>query len=158
MIENKKGLSAIVTTLLVILLVLVAVGIVWVVVRNVIQSGAEGVELSAKCLQIDLSATAVVCSAGTNHECNVTFERTGINTDVINGVKLVFRNETAAINSGLLDVSGDIEQLVGRTEPTIDTGLVATGSAPDKIEVTVYFKDTSGNEQLCSQTTTSFEF
>lgn len=34
---NKKGLDAVVTTLIIILLVLVAVGIIWVVARNVVQ-------------------------------------------------------------------------------------------------------------------------
>ena len=38
---QKRGLSGIVATLLIILLVIVAVGIVWVVVRNVVQEGSE---------------------------------------------------------------------------------------------------------------------
>ena len=39
MFSNKKGLSTVVTTLIIILLVLVAIGIVWVVIRGVIESG-----------------------------------------------------------------------------------------------------------------------
>ena len=39
----KRGLSKVVTTLIVILLVLVAIGIVWVVVKDVITEGSEEV-------------------------------------------------------------------------------------------------------------------
>jgi len=146
---NKRGLSAIVTTLLVILLVLVAVGIVWVVVRNIIRSGAEGVEYSAKCLNIEVRGTTIDC--GTPSACVVTLTRTGTNNDAIEGVKLVFFNETG--NSGVIDESENIEALVGKTI-TVDSKL----TAPNKIEVTVYFEDTSENEQLCPGEPTTFTF
>jgi len=48
--NHKKGLSTIVATLVIILLVLVAVGIVWVVVRNVIERGTNQVDINAKCI------------------------------------------------------------------------------------------------------------
>lgn len=43
--KNHKGLSTIVVTLIIILISLVAVGIIWVVVRNVIQTGTEEMAL-----------------------------------------------------------------------------------------------------------------
>jgi flagellin-like protein len=49
---EKKGLSAVVTTLIIILLVLVAVGIIWVVVRNVVEEGGSTIDLSVKCLDV----------------------------------------------------------------------------------------------------------
>ncbi|MFA5764503.1 MAG: hypothetical protein WC915_06880, partial [archaeon] len=52
---EKKGLSTIVATLLIILLTLVAVGIIWVVVRNVIQGGAEQISLGKLTLDLKLS-------------------------------------------------------------------------------------------------------
>jgi uncharacterized protein (UPF0333 family) len=42
---NKRGLSLIITTLILILLVLVAVGIIWYVIRNVISGGTEAIAL-----------------------------------------------------------------------------------------------------------------
>ena len=38
---NSRGLSTIIATLLILLLVLIAVGIIWIIVKNVIQGGAE---------------------------------------------------------------------------------------------------------------------
>ena len=51
---NKRGLSTIVATLIIILLVLVAVGLIWVVVRNVIQDSAEQVQLGRFTLDLSI--------------------------------------------------------------------------------------------------------
>jgi len=58
-IKNQKGLSAVVTTLIVILLVLVAVGIVWVVVKNLIGEGAEEIELGKSTLDLEIKAAQI---------------------------------------------------------------------------------------------------
>ena len=146
-IQNKRGLSAIITTLLVILLVLVAVGIVWGVVSGVLTGGAEELEFSAKCLSVDVRATAVLC---TGADCVVTLERTGTNNDAIGGVKLVFRDSVNSESSSVIDVLGDIPALAGRTTASIPSEV----TAPDSVGVTAYFVDASGNEQFCAQTAT----
>ena len=53
--NDKRGLSTIVATLLIILLTLVAVGIIWVVVRNVIQGGSEQISLGKFTLDLKIS-------------------------------------------------------------------------------------------------------
>ena len=156
MIKNKGGLSAIVTTLLVILLVLVAVGIVWAVVSNLLKGGAGSAELAVKCLNIDVEATAVNCDTAIPALCNMTFERTGTNNDEIAGVWLVFRNSTAGTTSGsVVDVTGNIERLVGKTVLLIDSNIT-TGS--DSVDVTVFFEDASGNEDPCPGDPNTFIF
>jgi len=57
--ENQKGLSAIVSTLIIILLVLVAVGIMWVVVRGIVQEGAEGIELGKFTLDLEIKRAQI---------------------------------------------------------------------------------------------------
>ena len=52
--KDKRALSEIVATLVTILLVLVAIGIVWVVVRNVIQKGAEQISLGSLTLKMEI--------------------------------------------------------------------------------------------------------
>lgn len=139
---QKRGLSAIVTTLLVIVLVLVATGIVWGVVRNIVKNSSGNVGTGTRCLNIDVSPVAINC--GNPAACVVNLQRTGSDDGEIGGVKLVFYEGTS--NSGVIDVSGDIASLVGKTT-TENSNL----DAPDKLEVTVYLEDESGNEQLCSQ-------
>ena len=154
MIENKKGLSAIITTMLVVLLVLVAVGIVWAVVSGLLKSGTEDIEFSAKCLNVDVSASAVNCNVLT--ACAVTLTRTGTETGELGGVKLVFRDSTNSESSSVINVAGNIEALVGSIvtrDLTVDAPLVV---APDSLEVTPYFIDSSGNDKLCSTTTKEF--
>jgi hypothetical protein len=58
--SDSRGLSTIVATLIIILLVLVAVGILWVVVRNVIQTNSEQVSLGK--LTLDLSIERIQIS------------------------------------------------------------------------------------------------
>lgn len=148
--ENKKGLSTIVVTLIIILLSLVAVGVVWGVVNNLIKSGSEGVDVNSKCLNINIEATAVDCDVG--YLCDVTMTRTGTMDVAIAGVKLVFKNATSEDSSALITIGGNIETLVGKK--VLDQVSIATA---DTVEITPYFVDASGKEQICSQSS-SFEF
>ena len=58
-IGNKKGLSDVVTTLIIILLSLVAVGIVWVVVNNLISGGTEDINLGQFTIDVDFVSASV---------------------------------------------------------------------------------------------------
>ncbi len=148
---RKKGLSAVITTLITILLVLVAIGIIWVVVRNIVETGTEDIGVSAKCLPVDVRVTSV--SACSSTSCTVSLTRRA-GGDAIAGVKLVFSNSTSGGASDVLDSPGNIQPLGTETRTITITGLT---NDPDKVEVTPYFKDSSGNEQICSSTT-SFSF
>ena len=145
--ENRKGLSAVITTLIIILLVLVAVGIIWVVVRNVVEQGAEQIDISTKCVAVDVRAVSVAESVPGNY--SVTLNRRAGGGD-IGGIKVNVFNATSS--SGVEDFGSAIAEL--ETEKrTIVTSLTGATS----IQYTVFFLDASGNEQLCSQTNT-FEF
>lgn len=149
LIKNNKGLSTIVATLIIILLVLVAVGIIWVVVRNVIQGGVKQIDINSKCLNIEISPTKANCAVnasdgGNTGVCNVTVTRS-TGSDEIGGVKLVFTNDGGESN-WIETVSGNIGALATKTVANINTGI----SNVSKVEVLVYFVDDSGNEQLCS--------
>jgi flagellar basal body-associated protein FliL len=146
---NKKGLSTIVATLLIILLTLVAVGIIWVVIRNVVQGGTDQVNIDAKCIQSNVVATKVVSTTDNLH-FNVTLSRQG-GTDEIGGVKLVFTNADESASS-TSDVPGNIAALTTVTQPVITD--LANAS---KVSVVVYFLDNKGEEQLCSNSN-PFEF
>ena len=146
--ENKRGLSAIVATLIIILLVLVAVGIIWVVVRNLIQEGAEQVDIGTKCMAVDIRAVSVVPVVGEAESYSVTLRRTA-GGEVLGGIKIVLFNDTA--NSGVLNKFNETATLLGELDTR--TEIVAAGiTNANKLEYTVYFTDESGTEALCSQT------
>lgn len=148
--ENKRGLSAIVATLIIILLVLVAVGIIWVVVRNLIQEGAEQIDISTKCIAVDIRASSVVPVSEEVGNYSVTLKRLA-GGEIIGGVKITLFNETT--NSGVLD------GFLALTIPETRTETVVAGiTNANKLEYTVYFKDESGTERLCSQTNSLTNF
>jgi hypothetical protein len=145
MMRNTKGLSTIVATLIIILLVLVAVGIIWVVVRNVIEGGASQIQG----LSVDVQPTKVICMVdagqeGNNGTCDVTYERRA-GGDEIGGIKLVLKDSAGDTNY-IHDVSGNINPLATQTEVNVNTGIVNVSH----VEAVVYFLDESGNEVLCT--------
>ncbi|MEK6847559.1 MAG: archaellin/type IV pilin N-terminal domain-containing protein [Nanoarchaeota archaeon] len=143
--RNKRGLSTIVATLIIILLTLVAVGIIWVVIRNVIQGGAENIDLSAKCIAVSLEAVSVTETSGVYA---VTLKRNA-GGEALGGIKVSIFNATS--NSGVIDF-GALTELQTSTVSLPPSGTTVTSG--NKIEYTPFFLDSSGNEQLCSQTQT----
>ena len=148
MIKNKKGLSAVVTTLIIILLVLVAIGIVWVVVRNIVEEGTSEVAIKVKCLDVDVRAIAVNCTDPA--ACSVTVKRNAGGEEIA-GVKLVFYE--GATGGNVVSYDQPIVALATTTITGTDSGL----TTPDKVEVTAYFKNDAGEEQICGQSN-SFTF
>lgn len=63
---NKKGLSTIVATLLVILLTLVAVGIIWMVLRNMIQDNAEEISFGKFTVDLDITHARIINDTSIN--------------------------------------------------------------------------------------------
>lgn len=147
--KSTKGLSEIVATLIIILLTLVAVGIIWIVIRNVVSSGSQQVNVNSECLAVSLDAVSVTnatAPASTATTYLVTLRRNSGGTDNLGGVKVTIFNSTA--NSGVIDFGVALTQLQTSTQTL--TGPIGATS----IEYTPYFIDSSGNQQLCSQTQT----
>jgi hypothetical protein len=87
---KKGGLSTIVVTLIIILFSIISVGIVWVIVRNIIQSGAEEANLS----QFSLSAKIMNVLADNNsNNISLTVKRNAGQGD-INAINFVFSTGT----------------------------------------------------------------
>jgi hypothetical protein len=157
--NNKQGLSTIVATLLIIMLTLVAVGIIWVVVRNVVGTGTQQVGIDAMCMQTDVQATKVVKDE-TSGSFNVTLSRT-TGEDEIGGVKLVFTNAEGStnairtINDTILESLSALDTITVPVNLSLEVwgGLVNITN----VDVVVYFLDDSGNEQLC-QTSSKHQF
>jgi hypothetical protein len=147
--NNKKGLSTIVATLLIILLTLVAVGIIWVVVRQLVVNTTDDVEFKAKCLDAEVSATKVT-NASTDYFVTLT-RKAG--KEAIGGVTLVFTN-AAETSNVVRDVPGNIAAL-----GTITTSALSVVGLPnpDKVSVVVFFLDDSGNKKLC-ETANQYKF
>jgi len=60
---NKKGLSDVVTTVLIILLALAAIVIVWQAVKGTVQGGANQLTDQTKCMGVDLSVGIITANS-----------------------------------------------------------------------------------------------
>lgn len=69
-VSDKRGVSGVVTAVLLILLVIAAIGILWVVIQNFVEQGTSGVTGSADCLETGFEALSANSSA-----TNVTVRR-----------------------------------------------------------------------------------
>ncbi len=87
---NKKGLSTIVVTLILIVVSLVAVAIFWVVVRNLLQTGTEGIGLGRYTLSGNIKN--VNLDNSTNN-VSLTVERNPGQGE-INGIEFIFSDGT----------------------------------------------------------------
>jgi len=138
MIGNKKGISMIVSTMIIILLVIVAVGILWFAARGIFEGGGEQLALSSKCLAVDMKASGS-CNATS---CNATLERRA-GGEAFGGVKLVVSSAAANV---IVEQAGNVAPL----EKTTITNAITDLADPTKMEIVVYFEDDAGAEQLCA--------
>lgn len=125
MIQSRKGLSDIVTNVLIILLVLVAIGIIWAFVRPTINQGAGQLQGSNECLTIDLSAVSCTYHS-VSHTADLTYKRT-TGDGTIQEVKFILKD--ASGNSKVIGTSlaADIPAVL---ETRSKTAADFTGFAP----------------------------
>ena len=137
---KKRGMSAVITTLIIILLVIVAVAIIWVVVKNLLTRGAGQIELAQKCRDVDFTVKKVVADGD---DYIITLSRTSAGENST-GVKFVLSNGTHY--SEPIDFGYKLTPLATKTNLTIDaTGVLDA----NQIEMTSYFMNDKGGEDLC---------
>jgi len=140
MLNNQKGISGIVATIITIGIVLVGVAIVWSVVSGVFDTQVEKVNYAEKCLGIIISPTSVDCDG---EVCSVKVERgLASSQDIVDGVEITLDDG----ESTLTEQTGNIV-----TSETIE--FTTDMEAPDAI-VRLYFVDEAGEAVYCTQTST----
>ena len=142
MIQNKKGMSAVIVTLLLVMLSIALVGIVYVVVNNVVGDSTSQVASSAKCLNSQIQIVAATYNM-TDTNASVSIKRLAGN-DEIAGVRLIFYNDQGS--SVTFDTANDITTLQTNSYSQINTTLANV----TKIEAAILFADDSGNNNPCT--------
>ena len=139
---NKRGLSQVITIVLIILLTLVAILIVWGFVRPTIESTGE--QVGAECLTVDLQVTG----------CDITADTFTVKRNSGTGTLVAIR---PIVDGNPCDVDlGTLDELESNTVANCQEGSplatvnLVTGS---EIEVAAVLT----NQQLCQPTRTAFE-
>ena len=135
---KKRGLSAVVTTLIIILLTLVAVGVIWVVINNVISRGAEEIELGQYTLDLQIKAAQIQ-----NGDITVVVVRRNPGQGEFVGMNFVFSNGT---DSEIIRENISLQEL---EEKTFTFTLTKISTANLKtISVAPIYKTSLGRESI----------
>lgn len=130
MIQSRKGLSDIVTNVLIILLVLVAIGIIWAFVRPTINQGAGQLQGSNECLTIDLSAVSctyrTAAAASNPNTADFTYKRT-TGDGTIQEIKFILKDASGNSKLNSTSLAADIPAVL---ETRSVTGRSFTGFTP----------------------------
>ena len=135
--QNKRGMSAVVTTLIIILLAIVAIGIVWVVVKNILDKGKEEITLTGLTLDLDITRATI---EGTT--LSVTVKRNPGEGNLI-GINFVISD---GYNSVVITEYTDLAELGVQTF-TFNTNTQLPGIGDiTSISVAPIFETSSGKE------------
>jgi flagellin-like protein len=154
--KNQKAMSEIVTTVIMVVLALIAVGVIWGIINNLLGGKGAEIDISQKCLAVDIVPTKVTCGSFITNEtfCNVTLERRA-GGEEIKGIKVVFKSSGGKVTD-VIGSPNNIEELAtvirGFKVNTTLTGFNLSSEA-SKVEVTPYFEDEAGNSKNCPRTT-----
>lgn len=140
---DKRGLSAVVTTLIIILLVIVSIGIIWVVIRNIITEGAGDISFDKFTLDLSIKSAYIDGS-----DIKVGVRRSPGGGD-ITGIKFVFFNGRESIS---IDRNIALKELEERTFAFTSVEVPGIGGGDD-VSVAPIF-ESSGAEEVGSVTDT----
>src|SRR4030042_3040850 len=104
--RNKKAMSEIVTTVIMVVLALVAVAVIWGIINNLISEKGAQISIGQKCLAVALSIESV--SGCTADGCTVIVKRAA-GGEAFTGVKVVLKSPTEA--SKVINIRDNIEEL-----------------------------------------------
>lgn len=141
--KNKRGLSGVITTLIIILLVVVATGMVWVVVKNLIIKNVDKASGSVRCLDTSVGISYAICGGTSNSVCNVTLTKNS-GQEVLLGVREIFSSPESSSNY-VKTLNGDIPLLTTKKDSEVQTGLTNV----NKIEIAIILQDDSGQPIEC---------
>ena len=139
MVTNKKGLSDIITNVLIILLVLVAITIIWFFIKPTIERGAGQLPGAGDCLTIQLEPVSCTVDAGAGEYTAVVRRSSG--EGQLQGVSLQFTasdNQAIAVSENQVVGIGESASLGGTDARLIDL------TAPVTLKVAAVVKTSEG--------------
>ena len=138
---NKKALSAVVTTLILILLVIVAIGIVWVVIKNILSESSE--EISAGLSRVTLEIIEDSVKINNNDNTLSFVVSRDIGKGDLNKIKVILKDTQDNTYSEEVDVSSLTE--LGTKRITINKGGLTMIKS---ISIAPVIKTEKGKEKL----------
>ncbi len=139
---EKKGVSQIVTTILIILLVLAAIVIVWQAVKGTVEQGTSAIEAKTACMNTELSfAEGVSCVDNGDETVSIsgTITRGADNADYSTNIKLVVEGTTNEVTA---------PDVLGSSSFTVD----GVSGKENLLRVAPVVLDNNGEDVICDPT------
>lgn len=139
--KNRKGLSNVVATVLIVLLALAAIAIVWSFIQPSIEETSTTLDVSQKCLQTEVTVT--YCNSTSPGEVKVQYNR----GDDLTGVFAIVDDGAGGTTTGQAAV----------TSPSVlSTYTVAiTSTAGNTAKAAAIVADENGQDHVCEPAQTS---
>lgn len=134
--KYKKGLSDVVTTVVIIALALVAITVVWMVVQGLISSNSDTIDLQQKCLQVGIEVSAT----NTSNDWIISVKRISGSAE-LDSIRVYAYNDST---SSTKTINGNIK--VGEMKSA--DKITMTGVK--RVAAVASFKDEQGNIFDCS--------
>jgi len=142
MINNKKGMSTIITTIIMIALALIAVGIVWTVVVNILNNTTD--DAGSQVLCVTNGIQIIKAEINDSNTTSVLIKRSQ-GSDELGGIALIAYDADEA-SSPTVYIDGDIPALEQRVL------YVENYANAAKVVAVPYFKNSNGENILCGNT------
>jgi len=149
--KYNKGLSTVVTTLIIVLLVLAAVGIIWGPIKNLLSNSTSSLD-QTKCLNLGFKIVRINETSAGNYSVTLQRLSTGTGTNEI-GAKVIFYSDTNS--SQAIDLESD-KTLDMFTPLRIQTANLNPGFSATSLDVIPYYIDASNGEKKVCNTPTKF--
>jgi len=144
--KNHRGLSAVVTTLLIILLAIVAIGAVWVVISGIISEGSEEISLGRFTLDISIDI-AYVDSIDSSIKVEV---RRNSGAGELTNIRFIFFD---GVDSIIVTKEAPLKELEKQTFSFTSEEIGDIGEG-DSVSIAPIFETGSGNERVGAVTDT----
>ncbi len=150
MLGNKKGLSDVVTTLLIILVAVAAVAIIGTVVLRNVQKAGTQIDVQQQCQQVILEP--VSCDQGTdsNNPDSVFINRKGQDTSNFLKLRIIVENSLGGVTSYESSIIPAILETKKYTPNDAGGFTLATGS---KVSVAAILRGDDGKDTICEPST-----
>lgn len=139
--SNKKGMSDVVTTVLIVLLSLIAVTLVWTFLSPLILKSGADITRSQACMSVNLEVTGCkINSTGTQGVYNVTVKRSA-GAASLSAIKLIFAKADGTTNSSDQNSSlpGELDVKFYQSNVGVDyKNVVAAAGISDAKGITSY--------------------
>lgn len=120
---NKKGLSTVVVTILIVLVAIIAVAILWAALRPQIKGSAERAGTNSQCFSIGLSIKSAVYS---NPNLNVTVMREAGAADKFTTLRILVDGSVKLTTAAMSELETKTYIInVGATKPTQNVQVAA---------------------------------